>query len=660
MALGSSENRYLTRVGPVHSGYAVTGDPIQDAAAAVRSASLHPGKEGHTLDARMQRLQALMHTQMPDRFHAGTAVPQRPAINVPGAVITNPGAQGQAPGSLYKPAAPGGPMGPMGPGGPGGPVGPVGPMGPGRPVGSVGHATAVNTQQLAYPNNNLAPVDEYMPTPEPLAGDTVWQSLKDVGGRHTDSSNQFLENTLQNVHDDRTREMAFNLLDSTELEVVPGNDPRMLTIRNKTNPQKQVTLSEKQFLDSMKFFADPTAPALHTAKDPKIIQFFHVFNPDKEAATPFDGGPMAESSFHGFDPAMRIEEATKGMTPEQKKVYMNELGWQATLDKYRDKLEPIRTVDRSRTWMQAATSAMTLGIYGKPDPATSPVRVVQAMIGATSEQKAEAQMALEDMKTFRLLDWTEGGTILRPQQTPSEPTRAIEGSNIFNLVNNIFSPAKALNRMSFVSRFSPTGEQFFLESVVKAMSIRQKNAGANMSALGPMLNQATGRDQFMRKVEGTVWNVMQIARYFRPLGYFLGMTYPVWASALVFATDLTVSQFGRIMQYLSPLREKTQAEYVSGKVLETAGGVLDHLPQPMQNTINAVGLQYGSTISENAGRAIHRVVEQTASDSVNGAFSYATGMLGYAGAAVGSAAIGGATTVMQRIARRRTGQMELP
>lgn len=629
---GSHGNRngdvsFVQRVGPVHTGFS-TWNSLLDAENAVRAAMTNRN-ERQTMDYRMKRLKTLQRAQMPDTFHAGTPVPQPTPVNVPGAIITNPGAQGN---QMYGPS----------------PVSNVNsPVMTGVP-GDMGRRAEGGPDQPHYPNNMLAAADEFVPVGEAMPGDTVWDSKRDIEGRHGSGTNEFLERTLQNVPDDRTREMGFNLLDSTEFEVVPGQDTSQLTLRNMRQPSKMVTLSEEEFLRAVSFFADPAAPPLVSAPHTKTIELFHVLTPLDDVMEAFEDDNYM-ISFGDFEYSRKFEEATHGMSPKQKELFKDELGWQAMLDRYRDRLEPVRMVQRSRTWKQLMTAMLTLGVGGQPSPATSVDTIVRGMSNASQMQKEEAKRALEDMRTYQILDWDEKGTILRPKQNPSEATHEIVGSNIFNVVNNVFSPDKVANR-TFVSHFKPIGEEFFVQSVVKAMSVREKNLQPGISSLSGMLGTATGTDKpFMRVVDGgESWNLIDMARYFQPIGAFLGMTYPIWTTFLIHASDLTISQFGKIMQYLSPLRERARAEFVTWKMLETAGSVLDKLPQAAQNTINSAAFRYGGQITERAESAAQQVVAQTAVDSVRGAMSYAQ-----QAAAVGASATVGGLGALGRSAFNR-------
>ena len=623
----SGSTPYIQRMGPVHMGYS-SGNPLTDAENAVKAAMTKKG-EGHTLDYRMKRLRTLQRAQMPDTFHANTPTVAPVPLNVPGQMITNPGAQGR---DLYRRVVPG-------------------PNGfPATAMGPTDHSVPASggPRQPHYPNNMEAAADEYAGTARALPGDTVWESRHDVQARHTAPTNEFLEKTLQNIEDERTREMGFNLLDSTEFEVVPSQDTGVLTLRNRQQPSKTIVLTENEFLTTVGFFADPAAPPLLSAPLTKTIEFFHVLTPIDQVVEAFQNDTTYMiGGFDGDDMADKFDQATKGMSQAQKQTFKDELGYQAMLDRYRDRMEPVRMVQRSRSWKELLTSMVTLGIKGQPAPATSVDSVVQAMSSATPMQREEAKRALEDMQSFGILQWDEQGTIMQPQTNPSEPSHAITGSNIFNLVNNVFSPNKGSTR-SYLSHFKPIGEEFFVQAVMKAMSMRKDKLQPGISSLNNMIGVATGKDNhIMRSVEGQKWNLIEMARYFQPIGAFLGMTFPIWTSFLIHASDLTVSQFGRIMQYLAPLRENTRAEYVTGQMLETAGAVLDTLPTSARNTLNTAAFQYGGQFTSGAEEAAREVVTRTAATSMQTAYSYAASL------AVGgaSAVVGGVYGAMRAMGR---------
>ena len=189
-----------------------------------------------------------------------------------------------------------------------------------------------------------------------------------------------------------------------------------------------------------------------------------------------------------------------------------------------------------------------------------------------------------------------------------------------------------------------------MESVLKAMSKRKESLQPGLSSLNGMLSTATGREMRIQRVVeglGTV-NVLDIARYFQPLGTFLGMTYPVWAHLLIYASDLTISQFGKIMQYTAPFKENVGHELAAGIVMEKAGAVLDNLPSGTRTFLNMVGYQYGGQMSQATQNTLQTVIAQTAAEGVKGAMSYAASGTGTALAGIGAMAAGAVHRVRGR------------
>lgn len=514
---------------------------------------------------------------MPANIDSNTRLPDPSPVNVPGALVTNPGALGP---KMYT-----------------------------APAGvNVIQRTHVGPKQPYYPSNVAAAQDEFADTPPPLAGETRWESKGGVPVRHTQQTNAFLEQTVQSISDEVVREMGFKILDETELEVTESGDPHSLALRNKKSPEKVIVLSEQEFIDALKFFGDRAAPLLVKAA-PKTKEFIKIldkrpplFNFQPSYLTSHDT-PDFNMSNNAFE--RMVDREGEGLSEKQQEEYKKEIAYQATLDYYRDKLEPVRSIQRSRDWGQWAKSLTSFGMLGKPHAVMSVENIVQGMEGAKNAQKAEAKIILEDMRAFGFLNWDESGVVLQPSTEPGQPTRAIPDSNIQNLVNNVLSPAK-IEARGAPSRYQPIGEEFFTSSFIKAMHAREISVRGNESPLSELLlaSSGTNRTTPFKKVKTGQWDALEIARYFGPyvLG-FLHITYPLWIAFVLSLPPITLENLGKLMQHLSAFLPVNRA---TGAMLEYFGPAMESvLPASAVGEIKQIALTYGDEVEKAAIVSIH-------------------------------------------------------
>ena len=388
-----------------------SGDPVQDAVAAVAQAGADP-RYGHLQAARVRRMEHAMRDVVPGV--AATDAPFIPAKpkNMPGRPITNPGARGEA---AYGPPQ----------GGPG----PAPPLNPAKPSGGP-------PNQPEYPTSARAEESDLVEE-KPLAGQTSWVAQDDADPREGMSAHHFFENTLQTIHDDRTREMAFALVDSGDLRVKPSLNPAELTLFNKNNNDLAVSLTEEEFKDAMTFFAKSDAP-LATAPV-KTKQFFSLLERPRSMAWLFSSDPKKSWWWSRERPTSEaidhlVDEAP--LSAAQKEIARSRIQEQATLDHYRDKLEPARYVRRRETWGDFFKKVGSLGLL-RPD-ANAPMRpwdIANKMEGASQQAKSEMAQVLKDMQAAGRLSWNAKGELVLPRHG-GDPSRVATGTNISMFTHN--------------------------------------------------------------------------------------------------------------------------------------------------------------------------------------------------------------------------------
>ena len=482
-------------------------------------------------------------------------------------------------------------------------------------------ATGGPAPQTDVPPSQVAARAGEIGVPQPpMGGDTVWQTNSDVPPRHSSDTNAFLARTLMTIRDDRVREMGFELLNSSELTILPSNDPQYLHLANTKNPQNTVRMSEGEFLKAMEFFADESGRPLVEA-DAATKAFAHILDIPEEIREAFsletqvdwDTPGMPSVSWFKHPLAQELlttynDQADSGMSDEQKNALKMEIMYQASLDWHRDKFRPVVEVEgRRQTWGEFFKYMLTLGYASTDNDGTiTATQIANAMQGATPRQREEARMALEDMKRFRILWWDNEGHLVRPGESVSDPSMTLNDSNIVNLVHHMFSPTRAhLNE--HIVRYQPTGWNYFAKCVMMAMSNRDqvnKESGEyqeKYSTLSEALKPFNAGKALYRIIPSGRIDIIRLATNLLMVGSKLGLTLPALMYVLIYMSDLSMESFGKVLSFLGLARssneENTLGHNVLGWVFQKFGSYIDpYLSDTTQNALQAGTYKYGDYI----------------------------------------------------------------
>lgn len=456
--------------------------PLQQAIAAVNETALVKGK-GHLRDVRMRRLVELQRMEMPQEHHSGSSM-LPPALSRAEAM------------RIHSAPAPPHP-----------------------------------SQEAAAAQEGPRKARGYGPVVRPPAGETVFTD-DPVPPRESSATNVFLEESIQNKHDDRLRAIAFIILDKRGLKVSPTQNSERLVLMNPEN-KKTAVFTKQEFYDAVAFIADRARPPLVEAKNPKIRALIELLpevkdltkkidkmNPEITGIVSPDGPGDSEEMLFGLSYGRIEPEAVRSMTPQQKAHFRSETRKQVNLDVVRDEVEPTRKAERRKGWLEA----LSFGRYGGPETRETAEGREEIPTKRTAQEVAdvlppgrsrdEARILLEDLQRFKLLDWDEDGQMLDPAKHST-----VLGSSVVNVVKHLFNLNSDATR-TYLSKFEPTGMDFFVNRVMKAMqarSVDKKNLFAWAKEEGPS-------SWAYRTVDGVRYSLVKMYAILAPIFQALQMS----------------------------------------------------------------------------------------------------------------------------------------
>ena len=403
-----------------------------------------------------------------------------------------------------------------------------------------------------------------LPDPQPPPEAEFWQQAKSTP-RDTPGTRVFLERTLQLIRDDRLREIGFNVLDMSGLQVLPTMEEGKIVLKNPAT-DKVVVLTEDEFMTAVKFIGDASQPPLVQA-DSKTRELLALLKAPQKVATPLDpyvsDVPWLDMSVETFD-----TEHTRDMTEHQKEKFREEVQMQKNLDLLRDELEPTRTAQRKNSW-----KSWWDWMRNKTPAAVGDIEDIVSII-PDKNKRADAAQSLRDMKESRLIDWDQDGQIIDPQNR----NMIMKDSNIANVVKRAFSLDTDETR-DYLSKYSPTGIDFFIQRMCKAQTLRQRDPN---SPLVKLAEKYPGKMfPMIRYFQGKSYSLLKMLVSFWPYLYRLGITMPLWYPLVSYMADITFQKFAEIYRQSNVVG---QGNPLAASVLEWLAPAADWAAEKMGMT----------------------------------------------------------------------------
>ena len=376
--------------------------------------------------------------------------------------------------------------------------------------------------QLGIPEERPARRGPLAPDPPPAPEDPVFEKMPQAPRQDTNTK-AFLESTLQQLNDDRLRQIGFRMLDMSGLEVLPSQTRDRITLQNqKTN--KVITMNKQEIVRAVLFVAsdEPLVKA-----DAKTRELVSMIDPYEGQGSPQENQVMMTEPVAGFASrpggfnqlAMASEEQTKDMTESQKAEFNKELQAQEGLNTIREEFEPTRMEKRKQSWWE--------WMRGKQPEGAASVEQIANQLNLPYKEKQAAANVLAALERTNLLKWDEEGHMIDPVQGLK-----VKNSNLINILEHWFNPTSAKAQQA-MSTFIPSGHMFFWQKAMELWKMNQRDPNS------PLLGRRGGGGawNFVRKVAGLGVNL--ISFFYGGVLFFnaLGIDLPTWLAMGQWLTD---------------------------------------------------------------------------------------------------------------------------
>lgn len=395
--------------------------------------------------------------------------------------------------------------------------------------------------------------------------------------RDSDLTNEFLERTLQSVHDDRVREIGFKLLDHERLEMLQTTDPDKMVLKNKETDEA-VHLTETELIEAVTFFASSKSAEEMTETTRQFLKTLTTkdqrvrFTAEETTMDPGDATEAFGASL------------TDGMTDEQHEAYQRNVVEQKVLDELRDEIEPGRTSKRKQTWKEWLMRRPV-----NPDEVPSIDHVVAHV---PSESKEAAKAVLRDMKQLGVIDWDAEGQMIDPQRGNTK----MINTDITNVVKHVYTPDAEETRRH-LSQYSPTGINFFVERMIKVLAMRNRDGDSPLKKV--IAASPGGMVKILRVSQGKTYSLVKMfflfSKWFLKLGNITNAI-AVFVSVFAYMTDLEFATLAKIYQTATMLGHGNPfADVVYRSVAGVADTVANAVNMSPENkaTISGVAIRGG-------------------------------------------------------------------